>query len=224
MQPYRHLDFPFAYPQELFRPVYQSWDSAVGNQFAQLPQSNLVVNPVPDYITLSSADRDRKKYPSTSEYTIKLIDDAPGQPNGVPGVQYKNVESVKLLSAAVPNTNNVMDEPYLLLEIKELTGNYDSASRVCQDAFTKLIFQRVTLSDFLRLDKGVGDPLTRVFWPTPLACIDRLSLAFRTYDGELFDFGTDDGPQPDPKLQTSVTLEIRTVVPNVKAALGNRNV
>lgn len=197
-----------------------------GNPYPlQLPQENLVINPVPAYLTLSSADRDRTTFPSTSQFTIKLLDDAPGQPNGVPGVCYKNVESVKLLSAAIPNTNNVYDEPYLLLQIDELSGMYHSANTACCNAFTKMYFTRGgVLQPWLRLDKGVGDPLTRVYWPTPLASIDRFSISFRTYDGELFDFGTDDGDVPNPLLQTSVTLEIRTVVPDAKAAVGHRNI
>lgn len=133
------------------------------------------------------------------------------------------MQSVKLLSAVVPNTNNVLDEPYLLLQIDEIEGMYDAASRASQNAFTKLYF-KPSPTNFLRLDKGVGDPLTRIYWPTPKASIDRFTLSIRTYDGEIFDFGTDDGDQPNPELQTMFTLEINNYVPDAKTAMGHRNV
>ena len=211
--------FPYALPRNRARPA-ELWSS---DAWLQLPQSNLIINPKSDYLTLNSADRNRAKWPSTSNFCIKLIDDEPGQPNGVVGKRYRNIQSVKLLSAVVPNTNDVMDEPYLLLQINEVEGMYDAASRASQNAFTKLYF-KPSPGKFLRLDRGVGDPLTRVYWPTPKATIDRFTMSVRTYDGEVFDFGTDDGDDIDPALQTTFTLEIKDYVPDSKSALGHRNI
>jgi hypothetical protein len=211
--------FPYALPPVFGTPV-ELWSS---DAWFQLPQANLIVNPKSDYLTLNSADRNRAKWPSTSNFCIKLIDDEPGQPNGVVGKRYRNVQSVKLLSAVVPNTNDVLDEPYLLLQINEIEGMYDAASRPSQNAFTKLYF-KPSFGKFLRLDKGVGDPLTRVYWPTPKAIIDRFTVSVRTYDGEVFDFGTDDDAQINPELQTTFTLEIKDYVPDTKSALGHRNI
>lgn len=211
--------FPYSLPPDPRRPA-ELWGE---DAWFQLPQANLIVNPKSDYVTINSADRDRKKWPSTSDFCIKLIDDEPGQPNGVVGKRYRNIQSVKLLSAVVPNTNNVMDEPYLLLQINEVEGMYDAASRPSQNAFTKLYF-KPGLGKFLRLDRGVGDPLTRVYWPTPKATIDRFTVSFRTYDGDVFDFGADDGVQLNPDVQTSITLEIKDYVPDTKTALGHRNI
>lgn len=198
-------------------------DLGASDAWYQLPQANLVVNPKSDYVTINSSDRNREKWPSTSNFSIKLIDDEPGQPNGVVGKRYRNIQSVKLLSAVVPNTNNVLDEPYLLLQIDEIKGMYDAASRPARNSFTKLHFMP-SPGNFLRLDKGVGDPLTRVYWPTPKATIDRFTMSVRTYDGEVFDFGTDDGDEPDPLLQTTFTLEIKGYVSDSKTALGHRNI
>lgn len=195
------------------------------SMFLQLPQSNLIINPVPAYITLNSEDRNRLKWPKTSEFQIKFVESDPGQPNGAAGVVYKNVYSIKLLSCVVPNRNNVLDEAYLLLEIPELEGMYDAASLPSQKAFCKLYFQRAPgPSTFLRLDRGIGDPLTLVYWPTPKAKIDKLTVIFRRYDGTVFDFGSDTGPNPNPNFQTTVTFEIRNYVTDVKKAIGSRNV
>jgi hypothetical protein len=183
------------------------------NHFLQAPQSNLITNPTAKYITLDSATRNRTIWPTTSEFQIRT------------GTTYKNIQSIKLLSCIIPDTNNVLDEPYLLLQIKEIEGTYDAATTPCQNAFSKIYFQEAPGPDFfLRLDKGVGDPLTRVYWPTPKASIDRFTVSFRKYNGELFIFGNDNGPEIDPLLQTSITLEIRDVVPDVNKALGNRNI
>lgn len=212
--------FPYALHPDPAQPA-RLWSTP--SAWFQLPQANLIVNPKSDYVSINSADRNRVKWPSTSDFCIKLIDDEPGQPNGVVGKRYRNVQSVKLLSAVVPNTNNVLDEPYLLLQIKEIEGMYDAATRPSQNAFTKLYFNQ-SPGKFLRLDKGVGDPITKVYWPTPKATIDRFTVSIRTYDGDVFDFGTDDGADPNPELQTTFTLEIKDYIPDSKAALGHRNI
>jgi len=210
---------PYSLPPTTSKPA-NLWGQ---DAWLQLPQSNLIVNPKSDYVTINSSDRDRKKWPSTSDFCIKLIDDEPGQPNGVVGKRYRNIQSVKLLSAVIPNTNNVIDEPYLLLQIDEIEGMYDSASRPAQNAFSKLYF-KPSPGKFLRLDKGVGDPLTRIYWPTPKATIDRFTMSLRTYDGKVFDFGQDNGDDINQLLQTTFTLEIKDYVPDAKAALSHRNI
>jgi len=195
--------------------------------FLQLPQSNLIVNPVPFYLTIDSRDRDRSTWANSNYYRIPLV--APDNKLNVkaPGQRYKNVYSISLLSAVVPKLNDVLDEPYLLLQIDEVDNVYDSANPACAKAFTKLYFKEVCLgSPYLRLDKGVGDPLTKVYWPAPRASLDSITISFRKFDGSLFDFG-DDVPPPDDPLtdrQTSITLEIRTFVVDAGKAIGHRNI
>jgi hypothetical protein len=195
--------------------------------FLQLPQSNLIVNPVPAYLTIDSRDRDRDAWPNSNYYRIPLV--APdNKPNvKAPGRRYKNIYSISLLSAVVPKASGVLDEPYLLMQIDEVDNVYDSANPACARAFTKLYFKEVCVgSPYLRLDKGVGDPLTKIYWPAPRASLDSVTISFRHYDGTLFDFGPDAAPPADPlnDRQTSITLEIRTFVVDVGKALGTRNV
>lgn len=206
--------------------VYPEWKAQhKDNSWFQLPQENLIINPAPSYLTINSADRDRSKWPSTSHFQIKFIDDAPGQPNGVTGKQYRNIQSVKLLSATIPQLNNVLDQPYLLLQVDEVQGMYDASTLPVSRAFSKLHFEPTPgPAPILRLDRGVGDPLTREFWPTPLASLDRLTLSIRTYNGDVFSFGTDGGDDIDPTLQTSFTFEIRNYVVDNRTVLGHRNI
>ncbi len=194
--------------------------------FLQQPQQNLIVNPVPYYLTIDSRDRDRNVWANTNQYRIPLV--APDNNLNIlsPNVRYKNIYSISLLSCVVPNDGGVMFEPYLLLQIDEIDRVYDSADIPCARAFTKLYFKEVCpMSKFYRLDKGVGDPLTKIYWPAPRASLESITLSFRHPDGTLFDFGPDNPlPQPvNPLLQTTITLEIRTFVTDVGKAIGHRN-
>jgi hypothetical protein len=195
--------------------------------FLQLPQTNLIVNPVPHYLTLDSRDRDRTTWRNTNQYKIPLV--APDNKPSVmsPNVRYKNIYSVSLLSAVIPNLGGVLSEPYLLLQIDEIDDVYDAANPACARAFTKLYFKEVCPgSSYLRLDKGVGDPLTKIYWPAPRASLESITISFRHYDGTLFDFGPDALPPADPlpDRQTSITLELRTFVVDSGKAIGHRNI
>lgn len=194
--------------------------------FYQQPQENLIVNPVPHYLTIDSRDRDREVWPNTNQYRIPLVAVDNDLSVMSPNVRYLNIYSISLLSCVVPNDGGVMFEPYLLLQIDEIDRVYDSANPACARAFTKLYFKEVCAnSKFYRLDKGVGDPLTKIYWPAPRASLETISLSFRHPDGTLFDFGPDnDLPQPvNPLLQTTITLEIRTFVTDAGKAIGHRN-
>lgn len=195
--------------------------------FLQLPQQNLIINPVPVYLTIDSRDRDRVTWPQANHFQIPLASSRTDTRVKAVGERYKNIYSISLLSAVVPNMNNVLDEPYLLFQIDEIDKVYDSANPACARAFTKLYFKEVCPSSkYLRLDKGVGDPLTKIYWPAPKASLDRLTFSFRRFDGSLFAFGPDSAPPADPLTdrQTSVTLEIRTYVVDAGRALGHRNI
>ena len=179
------------------------------------PPQALIKDPRDAYITVNSLDRNRTEWPSSSYFRTSLVNSLYRG--------HKNIHSIKLLSAVIPKTNNVLDEPYLLLQLDEIDGSYDAVTKPSQLAFTKIYFQPA-LGKFLRLDKGVGDPLTHIFWPTPKASLDDLTISIRKYNGEVFDFGEDNGPQPNPELQTSFTFEITSWTPDAKQIIGHRNI
>jgi len=204
------------YPQ-----VYQD------GPFYQLPQQNLILNPKPIYLFIDSRDRDRNRYPNPNSYRIPLVSSDTESNFRTTGTRYKNIYSISLLSAVVPNTNNVLDELYLVLQVDEIDPMYDASNPTCSRAFTKLHFSEVfTTGKFLRLDKGVGDPLTRVFYPKPLASLSSLTISFRKYDGTLFNFGTDSSPPANPiqDFQNSLTFEIVTKITDINEAIGHRNI
>lgn len=190
--------------------------------YHQPPQRNLIVNPVAHHVSVSSAARDRDRWPSPSVFQVRLVG-----PDAVAttGHRIKNVHSVKLISCSVPALPALLDDPYLLLQIDELHAcTFDAASTPVRNAFAKVYFEPEPVSAFYRLDDGTGDPLEKVYWPTPLAALDRLTVSFRRPTGEPIDLGADDGMAVDPLKQTFLTLEIREYVPDSKTALGIRSV
>lgn len=194
--------------------------------FLQLPQSNLILNPVPFYISIDSRDRNRDSWPQTNHYRVPLVTSSTNPNVKSTGDRLKNIYSIDLLSCVVPNSPGLFDQPYLLLQIDEIDGLYDAANTPSTRALTKLYFREASPGGtFLRLDKGVGDPTRRIYWPAPRASLEQLTISFRNYDGTLFDFGPDTTIPTDPntELQTTITLEIRTFVPDADSALGHRN-
>jgi hypothetical protein len=190
--------------------------------FMQLPQMNLIVNPKPLYLHVESGERNRARFPNPAQYVFPLVTSS----NDVdtPGERYRNVCEVSLVSATVPNLASVLNQPYLILQIDEIGGHYDAAGPACNKAFAKLYFDNPG-GAFLRVDKGIGDPAVRVFYPKPLASLSRLSISIRNPDGTLFNFGTDTSPPQaaNPLLQNSFTFQIITKITDVNEAIGHRN-
>ncbi len=205
----------YAYPQVYREPR--------GAHFAQLPQNNLILNPKPQYLHIDSTYRDRAKYPNPSQYVMPLV--SSNNTIDTSGERYKDIYQISLLSAAVPNIPAVFAQPFLFLQIEEVQGHYDSVSPCCRKAFTKMCFEESGSSAFVKLDKDVNEPAIVVFYPAPLASLDRLSISIRNPDGTLFNFGTDTVPpqSPNPLLQNSFTFQIVSKVVDVIEALGHRN-
>jgi hypothetical protein len=194
--------------------------------FLQPSQDNLIINPVPIYISVDSRDRNRAVYPNTNYFRVPLVSSSDNPDVKTTGDRIKNVYSVTLLSCVVPNAANIHDQPYLLLQIDEIDGIYDSANPTTTKALTKLYFRECfSGSTFLRLDKGVGDPSSRVYWPAPKASLEQLTISFRNFDGSLFSFGSDTTPPTDPttEIQTTLTLEVRTYIVDTLDTIGHRN-
>jgi len=190
--------------------------------FMQLPQMNLITSPKPLYLHVDSTDRNRERYPNPSQYVFPLVDS--NSDVDTPGERYRNIYEISLISATVPNISAVLDRPYLILQIDEIGGHYDSAGPGCKKAFSKLYFDNPG-GKFLRVDKGIGDPAIRVFYPKPLVSLSRLSISIRNPDGTLFNFGTDTVPPQaaNPDLQNSFTFQIITKITDINEAIGHRN-
>lgn len=201
----------YAYPQ-----VYRD------RPFMQLPQMNLILNPKPLYLHVDSSHRNRDRFPNPADYVFPLV--SASDDVDTPGERYKDICEISLVSATIPNNTGVLDKPYLVLQIDEIGGHYDGVGIGCRKAFSKLYFDNPG-GKFLRVDKGIGDPAVRVFYPKPLASLSRLSISIRNPDGTIFNFGTDTSlPQaPNPDLQNTFTFQIITKIVDINKAIGHRN-
>lgn len=204
-------------------PVYGNGiaDRASHRPFLQPPQENLVESPKPYYLSIESINRDRTKYPSPSEYVFSLV--ASDTTDGATRYSYRNIYEIALESVAIPNDPAILTLPYLLLQIKEVQGHYDSAHTPTTKAFAKLYLK--PQGSFMRLDKENCEPLVRVFYPAPLASLTKMSLSICNPDGTLFNFGADTVPPlaPDPSIQNSFTFRFKHRVVDVEDTVGHRD-
>lgn len=130
-----------------------------------------------NYLIVSSADRDVSTYPSSSNFVINLEK------------EYKNVHSVELIQAIVPDQNSVTDEPYLLLKVKEFETTMDSNNKSIYDSFAILqICQPTIPGSFLQIDKRIFENVTLTY-RTPKANLSKITISITDVEGNIFDFG-----------------------------------
>lgn len=182
--------------------------------FLQNGQDGLMVQD--NYLSIDSSDRQIRNARSTpSNFRVKMEGSSTDQ--GTTGFEYENVYSVQLQSITVPNTNGVLDEPYLLIEIEELSSFnvMHGTNQWLGKAFSKLYFLPGTNS-FVRNSLEYGGPSEYVFRQAPLASLNTLTLRIRKPDGTIFDFGADTlAPTPPNRaVQTSMVFKIGTLVPD----------
>jgi len=166
------------------------------------------------YIDIDSRERDRTIWPDPQNYQIKF--QGTSDHENVIGQVYKNIKSIELISMCIPNTNNVLDEQYLLLQIDEINNKKRRSANINVDkAFTRLIFQDLAAVNYLCIDKDISSPLILEYPKNDLlASLSKMTISLRRYDGTLFDFGTDTvAPTPfDETVQNSMTFKITELV------------
>jgi hypothetical protein len=157
------------------------------------------------YINVDSRDRDRTAWSSSNRFEVQF------NPNsGYNGAQivsnYKNIISIELVNVIYPNTNNVLNQQYLYLNIPEITGMIDTTSGG-RRYFAKLIPSNMS-GQFVYNNDLVER--TKRMYPFADSRLHKLTLEFRKPNGDLFDFGTDTLPpnEVNPLLQTSVMFKI----------------
>ncbi len=164
------------------------------------------------YLAINSKDRDTSTFVQPEQYTINLDTDV--------GAIYKNVVSVKLISATIPDINNVRDEPFLILNVDELSNAY-TKYRGTNKAFTNMydilrFTDRLTDTKFIYLSEG---PL--IEYHPPLAKLSKMTISFTDQTGSLFSWGDDS--TLSLIRQNSLVFEITEMIANVEK-LGTRNV
>lgn len=165
------------------------------------------------FVTIDSRDRDRTLWPNANQFQVKMEPDA-SYKGATLNRAFKNIRSVEVLSVQFPNTKDVLDQMYIYLCFPEIDGIYEATHLTGSKALAKLV-PTMALGNYIYID--FKDKPPRRLFPSQGVRLDRLTPAFRSYDGTLFDFGNDH-PYPNafnPKLQTSITLRIIVQVPNI---------
>lgn len=128
------------------------------------------------YFVVSSASRDLVNYPRESNYMVSF--DTP----------YKNVHSIELIQAIIPDKNSVTSEPYLLLSIEEIPDIMASNNQEILNAFAIIqLTPPVTAGGFINTDKRIHENIPKVFH-TPIS-LSRMSIKLTNSLGSVFDFG-----------------------------------
>lgn len=177
-------------------------------------ESNIQYVPECYYLTVSSKDRDRNSYPNVNKYVIHLQ------------TEFKNIYSIELVQAIIPDQNNVTSEPYLLLKMDEIGDVMSSVDKVISDSFAILQLAPPTVpGSFIQIDKRIHENTVKYFYGTPKISLSKLSITVTDVDGNPFDFGADSSPPNDPTKALQNTFIFKVVcLKKKREELDQRNV
>lgn len=174
-------------------------------------EKNIEYEEVTKYITISSKDRDFETYSSVSRYSINFQ------------TELKNIISIELIQAIIPDKNDVIKEPYLLLKIEELEDVMISNDRNVSDAFAILqLAQPTTTGGFIMVDKRIHENTVKYF-RTPKASLNKMTVTVTDAYGTPFNFGSDTPNPPVKNLQNTFVFKV-VVLEKKMNVLEHRNV
>lgn len=177
------------------------WTKDNNAQFSVKNEQNIEYEETTHYITISSRDRDRSVYTNVNHYCITLQQ------------EFRNVYSVELVQAIIPAKNNSDAEPYLLLDIDEVSDVMISSDKHVSDSFAILQPTVPTTSGgFMQIDKRIHENTIK-YYKTPKASLAKMTVSIKDCDGTLFNFGTDTLPPTaiDKSLQNTFVFKIITL-------------
>jgi len=193
----------------------QLYSNVYANEFNQplsVNQENKIeYEEVVQYLTISSKDRDVNTYPTPSRYSINFQ------------TELKNIVSIELIQAIIPDKNSVLAEPYLLLKIEELEDVMISTDRNISDAFAILqLAPPITSGGFIMIDKRIHEHTVKYF-RTPKASLNKMTVSVTDAYGTPFNFGADSPDPPVKNLQNTFVFRV-VVLEKKRNVLEHRNV
>lgn len=178
-------------------------------QLSLQQEPDITYNNRENYLVVSSADRDTTTYPSSSNFVIQLEK------------EYKNITSIELIQAIVPDQNAVTAEPYLLLKVKEFDDTMDSNNKPISDSFAILqVCQPTVPGSFLQIDKRIFENVT-LNYRTPKANLSKISVQITDASGNIFDFG---GSGTTTKAYQCLFIFKITTSDSNRNIINNRNI
>lgn len=187
----------------------KAYSQDYNNSLSVVQESGIEYETKCNYLVISSKDRDIINYPKSNYYVVNLEN------------EYKNISSVSLVQAIIPDKNSVTSEPYLLLKINELDNVMDSNDRHISDAFAIIQLTPPTVpGTFIQNDSRIHES-TVLHYKTHKASLSKITISITDYNGVPFEFGGDSTTTKD--YQNTFVFKIVTVEKNRKV-LQNRNV
>jgi len=172
-------------------------------------EPNITYEKIEHYLVISSEDRDVSIYPSSSNFVLNLDQ------------EYRNIITVELIQAIVPDKNNITSEPYLLLKINELENTMNSNNKQIYESFAILQICNPTVpGSFLQMDKRIFENVI-LNYQTPKANLSKLSIKITDSQGNIFEFGGNGTTTKD--FQCLFVFKITTLDTN-RQSLNTRNI
>ena len=157
------------------------------------------------YITIDSRDRIHSTSNSPVNYVVQF-----------PYMKLKNIKSIKMLSAILPNEEDIRNEPYLLNSIPEIEGPLFNTNNKNMKIFTKIFNNKNTHNTSMKYLNYMPEPIKKVYPINALGSIEQLSIKILKYDGS--DVGMDGVDDEDI---TSFTFEIVQTVADTSSLQSN---
>jgi hypothetical protein len=132
-------------------------------------------------------------FPNPSEFKIVLPQ------------EYHEVSSIELVSGSVPNQNNVILDPYLLMSIEGLDHLKSSSGR---DYFSTLSLHKGHSDIFFNMDRSSASIMPHHFY-SPKQRVNSLNIKLFHADGSALTFGS--AGSLVTADQTSFVFEVRTL-------------
>lgn len=177
-------------------------------QLSVIQEPNIKYDYYDYYFVVSSASRDITNYPSESNYVVSF--DTP----------YKNVHSIELIQAIIPDKNSVTSEPYILLNIDEISDTMKSNNQPLLNAFAIIqLTTPVVNNKFINTDKRIHENIPKIFH-TPIS-LSKMSIKLTDSNGVVFDFGGTSST--DKEHQNTLVFKI-TCYEKSRASINFRNV
>lgn len=181
------------------------------SQYSVSQEPNLQYQQKIHYLTISSKDRDVTVYPNVNHYSLKF-------PN-----EFKNIHSIELIQAIIPDQNNVQNEPYLLLQVDEIQDVMVSNDKNISNSFAILQLASPTKAGtFIQIDRRIHEYTVKCY-DTPKAYLSRMTVNIVDSDGVPFNFGTDTPSPPNKTYQNTFIFKIVTLEKQ-RSVLNHRNV
>lgn len=156
----------------------QAFNAENNKKLSVEQEPNIEYEETVNYIVVSSKDRDVSQYPNVNRYMIDLPS------------EFKNIKTIELIQAILPDQNNIKLEPYILLKIEELEDVMVSNDRNISDAFAIIqICCPAIDGGFINMDTKIHEKTVK-FFKTPKASLSRMTIRVTDYAGVLFDFGS----------------------------------